>query len=143
MKRLGFCFRRRLGDEKGFSMIEVLVALFVTSIGLLGLAALQLTSLRYSHNTHSRSQATFLAQDIVERLRAYSEGVSPDGDGNVTCNTACQGDITAWQARLDDLDRGGLPDGEADVSLENGFLTVVITWAEQEGSQSFTYSARL
>ena len=48
----------RLAME-GFSLIEVLVALFVLSIGLLGLAALQTTGLKFSHQSYERTQAVY------------------------------------------------------------------------------------
>ena len=56
--------------SRGFTLVEVLVALVVLSIGLLGVAALQLTSLRSNHSSAMRSQATFLAYDIIDRMRA-------------------------------------------------------------------------
>ena len=55
--------------ESGFSLIEVLVALLVLSIGLLGLAALQAQGLRFNHDAYVRTQATNLAYDIVDRMR--------------------------------------------------------------------------
>jgi type IV pilus assembly protein PilV len=55
--------------NQGFSLIEVLVALLVLSIGLLGLAALQTTSLQYNTGSYFRTQATFLAYDIIDRMR--------------------------------------------------------------------------
>lgn len=52
------------------TLIEVLVALLILAMGLLGLAMLQTTGLRLSTDSYSRSQATFLAYDIIERMRA-------------------------------------------------------------------------
>lgn len=60
--------------NRGFTMIEVLVALFVLALGLLGLAMLQTTSLRLNTNSYSRTQATFLAYDILDRIRANPVG---------------------------------------------------------------------
>lgn len=54
----------------GFTLIEVLVALIVTSIGLLGLAALQANGLRDNHGAYLRTQASYIASDIAERMRA-------------------------------------------------------------------------
>src|SRR3990167_4605539 len=68
-------------SQKGFSLIEVLVALLVLSIGLLGLAALQTTSLQFNTGSYFRTQATFLAYDILDRMRANSAAVA-DSDGN-------------------------------------------------------------
>jgi type IV pilus assembly protein PilV len=61
---------------RGFSLIEVMVALLVLSIGLLGLAALQTTSLQYNTDSYTRTQATLLAYDIVDRMRANSIGLN-------------------------------------------------------------------
>ena len=56
--------------ERGFSLIEVLIALLVLAIGLLGLAALQAQGLRFNHDAYVRTQATHIAYDIVDRMRA-------------------------------------------------------------------------
>ena len=56
--------------NKGFSLFEVLIALLVLSIGLLGLANLQGRSISSSYNAHLRTQAISLAQSMVDRMRA-------------------------------------------------------------------------
>lgn len=63
----------------GFTMLEVLVAIFVLAIGLLGLAGLQGNSLKNNTSAYTRSQAQLLAYDMLDRMRANSQGVS---DGN-------------------------------------------------------------
>lgn len=55
---------------RGFSMIELLVALLVLSIGLLGVAALMATSMRNSQSANFRTQATNLAYEITDAIRA-------------------------------------------------------------------------
>lgn len=60
---------RRAGYD-GFTLVEVLVALVVLALGLLGLALLQTTGMRYTTNSYSRTQATYLAYDLAERMRA-------------------------------------------------------------------------
>ena len=59
----------------GFTLLEVLVALVVLSIGLLGLAALQTTSLQFNTGSYYRTQATYLAYDIIDRMRANGDAV--------------------------------------------------------------------
>ena len=54
----------------GFTLLEVMIALLILSIGLLGLAALQATSLKINHGALLRTQATFLTYDMMDRLRA-------------------------------------------------------------------------
>jgi type IV pilus assembly protein PilV len=60
--------------QRGFTLLEVLVALVVLSFGLIGLAMLQTTSLRFNNDSYMRSQATFLAYDLVDRMRANITG---------------------------------------------------------------------
>ena len=71
-------------QNDGFSLIEVLVALFVLSVGLLGLANLQSTSIKNSLDLASQSQATWLAADLAERMHANPDGLSSyvTGAGN-------------------------------------------------------------
>ena len=59
---------------QGFSLIEVLVALLVLAIGLLGLAALQTTGLKFNHQSYERTQAVLQAYDIIDRMRANKSG---------------------------------------------------------------------
>lgn len=59
--------------QPGFSLFEVLIALLVMSVGLLGLANLQGQSISSSFNAHLRTQATSLAQSMVDRMRANRE----------------------------------------------------------------------
>ena len=59
----------RAQSASGFSIIEVLVALLVLGVGVMGYAALQLKSVRLSEETYSRSQAMSVAQDFIERVR--------------------------------------------------------------------------
>ena len=60
-------------------MIDVLVAMVVLSIGLLGLAGLQATGLRYNHGAYLSTQATLQAYDMADRMRANMAGVD-NGD---------------------------------------------------------------
>jgi len=59
----------------GFSLLEVLIALVVLSVGLLGLAALQAEGLRGSSTAHNRFQAIRLAADIAARIRANEDAI--------------------------------------------------------------------
>lgn len=54
--------------QQGLSLIEVLIALAVISIGLAGMAAMQLTTLQFVHSAHYRSMASTIALDFEERL---------------------------------------------------------------------------
>ena len=57
-------------------MMEVLVSMFVLSVGVLGVAGLQVTAKRSNFEATQRATASALAQDIVERMRSNSEQLS-------------------------------------------------------------------
>lgn len=59
----------------GFALTEVLVAVVVLSIGILGIAGLQMESLQSNNDAMHRSEALWLAQELVERMRANTAGV--------------------------------------------------------------------
>jgi type IV pilus assembly protein PilV len=59
----------------GFSLIEVMVAIVVFSLGLLGAAMLATSAVKNGHNAYLRSQASLLADSIAERMRANPRGV--------------------------------------------------------------------
>ncbi len=56
--------------EEGFTLLEVLVAVLVFSFGLLGIAGMMTISVRNNHNGYLRSQANFLAENMMDRMRA-------------------------------------------------------------------------
>lgn len=60
----------RVSNQKGLSMIEVLVAITILSIGLLGTAALQIQSKRANLGSVERTLASMLVNDMFERMRA-------------------------------------------------------------------------
>jgi len=117
--------------EAGFSLVEVLVAMFVVSIGILALAALLQGAMRYSKMGELRATATLLANDIADRIRANPTGVTTGTGYDLTptawpaplvapaaaCTRAtpcspgglAHADLSAWTARL----RATLPDGSA------------------------------
>ena len=62
--------------HRGFSLIEVLVAMVVLSVGLLGLAALQIAALRSAGDANIRAQATLLLNELAERVHANDGATS-------------------------------------------------------------------
>lgn len=69
-----WCGMQRL-NQAGFNLIEVMIALVIISLGLLGLAGLQVTSLQQNQSALYRSQATLFAYDIADRMRANMDQV--------------------------------------------------------------------
>ncbi len=62
-------------SQKGFTLLEVLIALLVLSIGLLGLAGLEIFGLKYNFQSYERTQATMLISEMADRMRANPIGV--------------------------------------------------------------------
>lgn len=131
--------RPATGASEGFTLIEVLVALIVLSVGLLGLAALQQNAVRFNHGAELASQATSLAYDIVDRMRANRRAAlngAYDGQDFVdplpACNAAVAGatiaerDVSAWRKAL----VCALPLGNGRIERNAATLTITIQWDE-------------
>ncbi len=131
------------GAQRGMTLVEVLVTMVIISVGLLGVAALQLTSLKSNQESYVRSQAAMLAADILDRMRANQTGfaaghydMANDASGfdqAGTAGTAAADDITTWQATIDRLLPGA--DDEAAgriVRTNNRIVTITIRWRERE-----------
>ena len=138
--------------QQGFTLLEVLIALLVLSIGLLGLAALQTTGLRSNEMASMRTTSTMLTYDISDRMRANSQGTT-DGDyvidsgavtGTVTDCTAT--DCTTAQLATFDLSQwktavGRLPGGLGDIAQTAGpplLHTITVRWDENRTGASGT-----
>lgn len=133
--------RERCG---GMTLVEVLVALVVISVGLLGVAALQMVSLRNSQTSYLRTQATALAGDIIDRMRANrTAAIAPalayniDFGETITLGatpTQAENDLFAWKnalaAELPKTESGDSADGSVVVD-GNNIATVTIRWGER------------
>ena len=119
--------------NSGFTMLEVLVAMVVLSVGLLSLAGLQVISLRTNHSSYLRTQATIQSYDIMDRMRVNPDRVKagdydkPTQEGSAgTENTACETsagcaiadvalhDLFRWNEAIADV----LPDGVGIVCID-------------------------
>ena len=131
--------------QGGFSLIEVLVSLFVLSIGLLGLAALQVTGLKFNHQSYQRTQATLLGYGIIDRIRANPVG-KDNGDYDnvslgapgayndctaVTCTPVEMAayDIGVWKTVLGQQLGAS---GDAQISTAGQVRTISIRWKEHD-----------
>jgi type IV pilus modification protein PilV len=86
----------RVNEEKGMTLLEVIMAISILTIGLLAVAAMQSTSLRGDSFAYSRTEASTYAQDRLEALMAVpyasmTSGVTIMGNYRVTWNLTPSG----------------------------------------------------
>ena len=121
------------------TLVETLVTLVSTSVGLLGVAALQLVSLRSNHDAYLRLQASTLATSMIERMRANErsflageyDGVSFNASG--VAETPSGADIEAWQKAIDERLPGGddIAAGAIQRTPDSNVVTVIVRWGER------------
>jgi type IV pilus assembly protein PilV len=153
---------------RGFSLVEALVALVVMSIGLLGIAALYVESLRSGTSALMRSQAVALASDMADRIRAnptaglsYAKAVDATGTITAACNAPtgtctvdqmAASDIALWTRQVDDRsddpDKGqlGLPAGRGIITVSATtprVYTITVQWTESGQTTPSSYALRL
>lgn len=68
--------KNKIQKSNGYTLLEVLIALIVLSVGLLGTAGLQTQTQKFSREAYINTQATVFAHDILERARANPQGVA-------------------------------------------------------------------
>jgi len=122
--------KTNLKRQRGVGLIEVLIALLVLSIGLLGLAALQTQALKFNQGAFLRTHATTLAYDALDRMRAnretatattnYVVAVGDKKGGAKDCEVNnCTGvemagyDLKQWKEAL----AARLPNGDGTISV--------------------------
>lgn len=131
-----------MDKNTGFTLIEVLIAMVILAVGLLGLAGLQATSLRNNQSAYNRSQATQLAYDIADRMRANVSAannyvgtfMAPSAATaqadcstvSTTCTPAkmAQNDLFQWNAAVSTT----LPSGAGTIAQAGTVFTVTINW---------------
>lgn len=96
---------RQRNRQSGLSLLEVLVATLVFSVGILGVAGMQLSGMKVTKSAQNLSVATQIAEDMADRMRANLAGVQDSlYDGVCVCsNNGCTGcDTTTCPDKVDD-----------------------------------------
>lgn len=102
----------------------------LVGVGLLGIAGLQLTSVQNTTSAAQRFQATLLAEDIVERMRA-NRGQAMTGGYEIGVGAAvgsvglARNDLLDWRAAL-----GELPGGDGGIEFDGNEVTVTVRWQD-------------
>ena len=133
--------------QRGFSLIESLVALLVLSIGLLGISAMVGNSIRFTDTAAMQSQAVALAYDIADRIRANQSSVgsyviaagatisTPPDCYTAMCTGAqlAQADLSDWKTRL----AASLPSGDGSTAVSATEATITVQWDDRGQQRSY------
>lgn len=135
----------------GFSLMEVLIALVIMSVGMLGIAGLYVEGMNAGRTSIFRHHAVTLASDVADRIRANpTAGAFYEGDpgnnncvlGDVNCDPEqmAANDIDLWKTQADDM----LPNGDVTVTYNDGVApptyTIVVSWDEAGEDTPPTYT---
>lgn len=146
--------------QRGFTLIEVMISVLVLLVGLLGVAGMQMLSLQANQGAYFRSQAVYIAAEILDAMRANPTaagayvGIYPvDGGGanTIPADPGCQGNLgcTPAQAAQQDLHfwarhfadfnnaigatyRPSIPNGRAVITQNGNEYTVQVNWTERQ-----------
>ena len=149
---------------QGFTLLESMIALFILTVGILGVASLQVQGIRASQTALQRTIVVMKTQEIIERMRANSTwdvdkrptleniavlqayAAAPQGGGCNSGTTVCDGltlaahDLSVWRGELAAI----LPSLDSTtilVAIAGEPMTVTITteWSDREDT-NLTYS---
>ncbi len=137
----------------GFSLIELLVTMAITTTGLVGVLQMEMKTVRWNNESQLRSIAMLQVQQLVERMHANKAGIVAgkysDKSGipslpncrtdasttGISCSAAqiAQFDLSEWNTE----NALKLPLGAGSISPpSNGVYTITINWQEIESSGS-------
>ena len=134
---------KQLGrNQKGITIIEVLIAMLILAVGLLGMASLQVRAVSDTSNASYRSIAIYYANDMADRMRANGTGITngnynsaAGGSEKAACLTAagCSSadmaihDKWEWSQNLG----RSLPGGTGTIAVNAGVYTVDVSWTDR------------
>lgn len=114
--------------QQGLSLLEIMISVLVLSIGILGMATLQLQALKSNQSALTRTEATQFAYMISDMMRA-NRNAALLGQYNVELGKTVSGssmanqDVLYWKQALT-----GLPGGDGAISVSAGQATITIQW---------------
>ena len=140
--------------NRGVSLVEVMIAVFILGIGMLGIAAMQAIALSNSQSSVERSQAVIHAYSMLDAMRAnrnaaLTNAYTPGGDTGLMCAAPAGGNVAAndvndWMTKVITSNQAGC----GRIQNNAGVFTVTVQWNDQRGSggsatESITAVSRL
>jgi type IV pilus assembly protein PilV len=128
--------------QQGLTLIEVLIAMLILAVGLLGMASLQVRAVQDTSNSSFRSVAIYYANDMADRIRSNPAGeagnlyTSVNGGSEQTacltttgCNSSAMAthDKWEWQRNI----AAALPAGTGALSRSGEVYTVTVSWTDR------------
>lgn len=137
--------------QSGMTLVEVLVALLILSIGVLGAAVIQLNALKYTDSSRMVSQASFIAYDMLDRIRAnadanYSWGQAERAPPSTAAGSVRDLDLHDFEANIVGFAGEG---AKGSVVVSGSEVTVSISWDDARGAnakgarETFTLTSRV
>ncbi|MDB6446772.1 MULTISPECIES: type IV pilus modification protein PilV [unclassified Pseudomonas] len=120
--------------QEGMTLIEVLVAMLILGIGLLGAAMIQLNALKYTDSSRMTSQASFIAYDMLDRIRANAGAdytVTPPTSPNL--NVARDQDLYDFKTNITSF--GGAT-ATGTIALNQRVYTITISWDDARAANT-------
>jgi type IV pilus assembly protein PilV len=135
-------------EPRGFTLIETLVALVILSVGLLGVAKLVLGSVHADDSAYMRGQATQLAYEMLDLMRANRQGAFNGyyllAPANNNCSAAvctqqqlAELDLYNWQTRVAQALPAGLGTVATAQVLNDVSATITVTWDDSLAQSAF------
>jgi type IV pilus assembly protein PilV len=131
--------------QQGFSLVEVLVAILIFGLGVLGLMRLQASAVKLSTDARQRAEATFLADQLLARMLisdpATAASFNHKPDGTVACAPtgapSTNAQVADWLAQV----TAAFPRvsaGEQQVIVDGSDVTVRLCWKNGEDDAPHT-----
>ena len=153
MRRSNSFVPSRIRAQRGFTMLEILITLFLLTMWLLASAGVQSSSLQFTKAAQFRTQAVYLATELAERMQANKEAAVAGGysysGGSLTTSASCTTalcssddlaafDLQEWSNRVSSV----LPSGTftiTPVAVANPITyNIVVSWTDRKSDRAYS-----